>query len=522
MDRQPTSPVVAAMLDPSFYPECPESVEMTETHVSWVMLAGTRAFKLRKPVVFPFLDYGTAERRLEMSKEEVRLGKRLAEKMYLGVHAIVATAEGGFALADLSAPNAIDYVVEMHRYDTKCTLAALLEQGEVTREDIRRLAQRLTAFHLHAERVSTVSSGSRAVAASVAENFTTMLPFASEIGEHILASGHRFAAASIHHHRDRIEQRAKEGWVRDCHGDLRAEQVIINDRTVEIPDPAEFDPSVRLTDVAADIAFLVMDLYDARADELADLLLEECASRSVDYGGPRLLFFYATYRAWVRAKVACMRVGGMESRREREHHLREAQRFAALGRRLAWRARGPLLLVVCGRSAVGKSLLATELSRRSGLPILNSDVVRKEHAGLASSARAAPSEYSRQASLRTYRELGLRASEFAKARGAIVDATFRKLADRQAFADGLGQVVPSPLFVNCSAPDSIVMKRAHERERDPMRVSDADVEVVARQASEIEPLDEVAAGAYLALRTDRPAEASADCVEAWLDNLLLP
>ncbi|HTD10004.1 MAG TPA: AAA family ATPase [Solirubrobacteraceae bacterium] len=515
-------PLVEAMLDPSFYPDHPETVEMIETHVSWVMLAGTRAFKLRKSVVYPFLDYGTVERRLEMSNEEVRLGRRLAGNMYLGVRSIILNADGGFTLADASAPDAIDYVVEMRRYDATRTLAALLERCEVTSYDIRQLARRLGAFYVQAEVAPAASFGPRVVAASVDENFTTMIPFASHVGEHVLASGHRFAVAFLHRNRDRFDERAKQGWVRDCHGDLRAEQVIVTGATIEIPDPVEFDPALRLTDVAADIAFLVMDLYDAGAEKLADVLLDECASQGIDYGGQQLLFFYATYRAWVRAKVACMRAGGASLAAERDRQLLEACRFALLGSRLAWQARGSLMLVVCGRSAAGKSLLSTELSHRSGFPVLNSDVIRKELAGLAPSDRGSASDYSEDASIRTYRELGVRAAECVRDHGVIVDATFRRRADRQAFADGLGEAVSTPLFVVCSAPDSVVMQRARERELDPSRISDADLDVVARQAHESDPLDEIAARVQLLLRTDRPASASADYVEAWLDDLLSP
>ena len=401
------------MLAPAFYPDPPTEVLLVETHVSWVFLAGSRAYKLRKPVVFPFLDYGSLERRLYMSREEVRLGRRLANRLYVGVRAVVRGADGDFEFADEDAPAALDYIVEMHRYDSERTLSALLDRGEVSAADIRRVARRIVAFHAEAEVVSDVSLGAQGVGANVDANFTTMLPFADEIGAHLLAAGHRFSAAFIHRHSDLLERRVREGWVRDCHGDLRAEQVILVDEDVDIPDPVEFDPGLRLTDIAADLAFLVMDLYDVDAENLAEVLLAASVAPGVDYGGRQLLFFYATYRAWVRAKVACMRASGLPNGAQREHQIRDARRFAVLGRKLAWHARRPLVLVMCGRSAVGKSVIADELADRSGLQIFSSDVVRKQLTGLAPSDRAPDEAYSEYLTIQTYRELGARAAESA-------------------------------------------------------------------------------------------------------------
>lgn len=511
-----------AMLAPSFYPGPPTEVLLVETHVSWVFLAGPRAYKLRKPVVFPFLDYGSLERRLHMSCEEVRLGRRLANRLYLGVRAVVRNAGGDFEFADVDAPDAVDYVVEMHRYDGDRTLSALLDRGEVSEGDIRRVAQRIVAFHAEAEVASDVSLGAQGVGANVDANFTTMLPFAEEIGAHLLAAGHRFSVAFVHRHRDLLERRVREGWVRDCHGDLRAEQVILADDDVEIPDPVEFDPGLRLTDIAADLAFLVMDLYDANAENLADVLLAASVAPGVDYGGQQLLFFYATYRAWVRAKVACMRAGGLPSGAERERQIHDAHRFAVLGRTLAWHARRPIVLVVCGRSAVGKSVIAAELDERSGLQILSSDIVRKQLTGLAPSDRAPDDAYSEYLTIQTYRELGARAAESATAGGVIVDATFRSRLQRDAFTEGFRESLPAPLYVMCSAPESLLLTRARDRERDPARISDAGPDIVARQAGELDPFDEIPADRVLQLRTDRPPSDSADRIEAWLDGLLAP
>jgi predicted kinase len=213
----------------------------------------------------------------------------------------------------------------------------------------------------------------------------------------------------------------------------------------------------------------------------------------------------------VRAKVACLRAGELPPG-ERAGALAEARRFGEIGRRLAWRVRQPLVLVVCGAAATGKTYLAEELASLSGLPRLSSDVVRKELAGLGPTERAPQAVYSEDANLRTYRELGARAA--AAADGAIVDATFRRRAHRAAFAEAFGG---RPLFVECIAPAAVVAERARRRELDPERVSDATPAIATRQRSEFEPLDQIAPDAHLALRTDRPRGELVGALEDWLD-----
>lgn len=172
----------------------------------------------------------------------------------------------------------------------------------------------------------------------------------------------------------------------------------------------------------------------------------------------------------------------------------------------------PLVLVVCGASATGKTYLAAELAAQSGLPLLGSDMIRKELAGLRPTERAPEAVYSEDTSLRTYRELGARAA--AAAGGAIVDATFRRRAHRAAFADGFGGRAS---FVECTAPAELVAERAARRQLDPARVSDATPAIAARQRREFEPLDEVAPEAHLLLRTDRPLDDIVGALEDWLD-----
>ena len=500
-----------AMRAPAFYPDRPARVEVVESHISWVFLVGDRAYKLRKPVVFPFLDYGTAERRRAMCEEEVRLGRRLAPDLYLGVRPLTQAA-GGWELGR-SGDDGVEHIVEMRRFDPDQTLAAVLSSGNADEATVRAVARRIAEFHLSAPQAPEGRFDPEAVAATVSENFSTLLPYAPLFGERELAAAHLFAVAFLHSRRRLLEERVARGFVRDCHGDLRAEHVILEPGSVQVFDPLEFDPALRQVDVCAELAFLVMDLIDLGAENLAEALVDEYGAAGGDYGGPELLFFYAAYRAWVRAKVACLLAGELPRGDERAVPVAEAHRLARLARRLAWRARGPLVLVICGGAATGKTVLAQAICELSGLAHLSSDIVRKELAGLEPGRRAPSELYTEADSVRTYRELGTRAA--GATGGAVVDATFRRRSHRAAFSETFGD---ASLFVECRAPRSVVEQRARSRESDPARVSDATAGIAAAQATEFEPLDEVPATRHLLMRTDRPLAQIVLDLETALDR----
>jgi aminoglycoside phosphotransferase family enzyme/predicted kinase len=510
-----------ALADPSIYPHAPMRVERRETHASIVYLAGDRAYKLKKPVVFPFLDYGTPERRHEMCRAEVELNRRLAPHRYLGVRALVER-DGRLALEPDGAPGALDHVVEMARYDEEQTLAARLEHGTAGEQEVCSVARRLDAFHRAAEPGSPPLGSAAALARRVFENQETLLRFSgAPLDAALVAGAGRFFAAFLSAAWDELALRERAGLVRVCHGDLRAEHVLLGDE-LEIVDCIEFSRELREIDVAADLAVLVMDLERLGGAELARAAFAAYRQAGGNPGPDRLLYGLAAYRAWVRSKVAALlweELGADDPRRPRAAD--DARAYAALGERLAWRARGPLVLAVCGTAATGKSSLAAQLAAASGMPVVSSDRVRKEMAGLAASQRGRMELYSRQASLRTYEELGRRARALAgTGRGVLVDATMRRQAERMAFAAALGPQRPRVVYARCVAPASVVDARARTRARDPRRESDATEEVVRAQLGAWDPLDEVEAGDEITVRTDRPPALALDDLEALLDARL--
>jgi len=340
----------------------------------------------------------------------------------------------------------------------------------------------------------------------------------SEIGR--VQALERFAHAFVASHAAAFHQRAAAGRIRECHGDLRAEHVVL-DGGVEIVDCVEFDLGLRQLDVADDLAFLVFDLTSRGGERFAPTLVQAYRDAGGDPGEDPLIAFYASYRGLVRAKVALTRAAQHpDQAAARARDSAKARDLILLAERFAWRARLPVTVIVCGVPASGKTQLARALSDASGLPHLSSDVIRKRLVGIRSTAQAPAEAYGPAWNARTYEQLAHRAAEAVDAHGgAIVDATFRHAPDRQVFASAFARAAPV-VFIECQAPLPVLIQRAALRLSDPSRVSDADGAVVRRERLAWDPLDEVPADAHITLRTDRVLPDIVDDVAALLDSRL--
>lgn len=476
--------------------------ELRETHISWVRLEGDRAYKVKKPIRLPWLDYGTLERRHELCREEVRLNRRLAPDLYLGVQTVPAP-EG--------APGAVEYAVVMRRYDEGRTLARLLDAGAVGEAEVRAVGRRIAAFHAEAERPADPERSVAALERMLAENFATLRELAAH--PDAIDDAERLTGAVLAGRRAELLARARSGLVRDGHGDLRAEHVVL-ERGIEIVDCVEFDPALRQIDVGLDLAFLVMDLL-RRDERLAAALVSAYREAGGDPGDDALVTFFATQRALIRAKVALVRAGQVTGA-DADRRTADAADLLALARRLAWRVRLAPAAIVCGPAASGKSTLSAVLAERAGAAVLASDVVRKALLGLGPGERAPADAYEPAVNRRTYEALGRRARELVE-RGepVVVDATFRHRADRDAFRAAFG-APDDAVWIECRAPARVLARRAAARLLDPDRVSDADARVAMRQAAEWEPLGDGA----VVVDTDRRPDQVAAAVRDGLDRRL--
>ena len=520
MSGPATPELVGAMLNPELYPHRPDAVELRETHISWVFVAGKRAYKVKKPVTLPFLDFGTLERRRFMCHEEVRLNQRLAPQIYQGVVAIVPRGDG-YGIAPEGDPTAIEYAVEMQHVDETRSLAALAACGALGSVEIDRVARLIARFHEGAMPAAPEHRRLEPLHETLAENIATLRKHCGAmLGPERLGEAEHYTRRFIEARASELVARGRRGMVRDCHGDLRAEHVIVPvEDDPYIYDCVEFSSALREIDVVADLAFLVMDLARLGEEALGARLLAQYRLAGGDPGDDRLVAFFASYRAWVRAKVACLRLAELtEEASARRPVEDDVSDLFALGERFAWRSRRPLVLVICGVARSGKSTLAEALSHRSGLRHLQSDVVRKRLAGIEPTERAAKRHYTPEFTRRTYRELGTVArAEFERSGGALIDATFHRRSERDAFCEGF-QGVESAIFVHCRAPRELLVRRARSRAEDPDSVSDATEEVVKQQLLAWEPLDELAPEDQTEIATQLTVAAQIAAVERAVDD----
>jgi uncharacterized protein len=491
-------------------------VAVHETHASWVFVTGDRAYKVKKPVALGFLDYSTLARRRRACREEVRVNRVLAPDIYLGVRAIVR-AGTGYRLAGERARGAVEYAVEMRRYREQDTLAAAIAAGSLTRKRLAEVAHRLVEFHREAPVVSEWDA-ERVLEVwrdNVRELSETAHPAHWRVD---VPAAH--GEAFVHRHALELRRRSLLGLARDGHGDLRCEHVLLVPG-VRVVDRVEFDPKLRRTDVACDLAFLAMDLEAHGQRAAASELYGAYRHGGISPGSERLRSFYAAHWALVRAKVALIVAAEQSTKAvERDARAREAQALWSLGERLCWRARAPVALVVCGPAGSGKSTLAGELARRSELPVLSTDVVRKRLAGIAEHEPARAEHYTARFTRATYEQLARDAiTQLRRGEGVIVDGTCRVRADRALLLDRLWRVGMTRLVVRCEAPLEVALERVARRRDDRWQESDATPQIAREQFHAFQELDELPPGEVLRLDTTRPMEAQIADIALTVDRL---
>jgi aminoglycoside phosphotransferase family enzyme/predicted kinase len=487
--------LLQALATPAMYRGAPQVV-VHETHASWVFVAGERAYKIKKPLALGFLDYSTLALRHSACREEVRVNRELAPGLYLGVRAIVRT-ENGFRIVPDGSPDAVEYVVEMRSFSEDDTFAGLIAAGALTRADVTAAARLLASFHRSAAVVTDWDADR--VLALWRRNVEELRHVGPPAGWHLdVAAG--FGEAFVTAYAPEFRRRAQLGLARDGHGDLRCEHVLAGP-TVRVVDRIEFDPSLRRSDIACDLAFLAMDLEASGQRWAARELVSAYRDAGMDPDGETLRSFYAAHWALVRAKVTLIAAAEHDGT-ARVEQLRCAQQLWLLSERLCWRARAPLAVVVCGPAASGKSVLAGELSRRSQIPVVSSDAVRKSLAHIEPSEPARQEHYIASFTRATYEQLTHDALlALQRQDGVIVDATCRSREDRAVLLDGLRGVGMPLLIVRCEVPLELALKRAARRLGDPRRVSDATPQIAEEQFHSFEELDEHSEGTALRLDT---------------------
>jgi aminoglycoside phosphotransferase family enzyme/predicted kinase len=499
----------AALRDPAIYPHPVERIEVEETHISKVFLTGPFVYKVKKPVDFGFLDFSTLAKRRHWCEQEVQLNRRLSCGVYLEVVDITREA-GGFAFGGKGEP--VEYAVKMRELPRARSMLALLRQGEITLAMIDELARVLAAFYSTARGGPAIDPmGSvEVIRTNTEENFLQVEPFVAALLEREKFLFVRQTVRDfLERHGDLFQRRVETGRIRDGHGDLRLDHIYFEDR-IQIIDCVEFNERFRREDVTADLAFLAMDLDSLGCGHLGWRLIRTYAQAANDPEIYILLDFYKCYRAYVRCKVDCLRLGeggledaeAQELRRQARRHSRLAAAYAAtFSRQTLW--------VVCGLSASGKSTVAREMAGRLEVAVRSSDVVRKRLFGI-SPYEPAPAGfgegiYTPARTASTYEALlGEVGEELRCGRSIIADATFGKRLFRdqvRQLARGFGANI---IFLECICPEPLLRRRLSNRKG--TLVTDARLRHFEAQRRAFAALDELPDTMHIKLGTDAPIE----------------
>ena len=471
---------IAFLSRPSSYGAGIERVEIIETHVSLVFLAGDRAYKLKRAVKLPYLDFSTVAQRHEACGAELALNRRTAPALYLNLRRLARNSAGAVCFSN-EGP-AIDWVVAMRRFDQALLCDALAQAGRLDQRLMDALADHIAQFHQAAER--RPNNGGTAALRDIAETNHQVLATAYGAGftpEHVEAilDKWREALATAN---SLLENRKAAGKIRRCHGDLHLRNICLLDGEPTLFDCLEFSDALASVDILYDLAFLLMDLEHRGLAHLANRVLNRYLDRTGEDDGLAAMPLFLSLRAGIRAHVTATALTRAANRDNKAEMAEEARRYLDLAHRLL-EPRPVRLIAIGGLSGSGKSTLAAGLAPEPRSParrrVLRSDVTRKLLLGAAPETRLPAGAYTPDVTRRVYDALRQKAATaLAAGYSVIIDAVSLTPAQRRSFT-GIAReagVAFSGLWLDAGA--GAMAERIRTRRGD---ASDATPEILAQQ-----------------------------------------
>ncbi len=466
MDWQDQSDAIA------FLRSLSDVTERLDTHISTIILSGSHAYKLKRSVRFPYLDFSTADLRLVACERELQLNRRTAPSLYIAVRRITREADGRLTFD--GAGEMIDAVVEMLRFDQRNLFSQIAGRNELTPALLTKTALTIADFH-QAAAVNHRRTGSEIIRDVLSLNSQSIKSAAIFDADRVLDLDSKFDAA-LDRSAALLDKRERAGKVRRCHGDLHLRNICLLEGIPTLFDCLEFDDDLATIDVLYDLAFLLMDLWHLGLRAEANWLFNRYFDAAEEDDGVALVPFFMAIRATVRAHV-----GAVQSADKSATALREANAYFDLARSLL-KSRDPILIAVGGLSGSGKSSVAAAVAHRLGPPpgarVLSTDRIRKRLYGVPAETRLPPEAYQPDVSKRVYAEQAQAAATYLKNGHAVIaDAVFDRAEDRQQI-QAAPNAVPFKGFW-LEAPLEVLMERVNRRVGDP---SDATASVLQRQA----------------------------------------
>ncbi|RPI45603.1 MAG: aminoglycoside phosphotransferase [Betaproteobacteria bacterium] len=487
------SVLIQALLDPRCYPHPVAEVRLLETHISWLLLTGAYAYKIKKPVCLEFVDFQTLELRHHYCLEELRLNRRYAPQLYLDVVPITGS-EAHPSVA--GAGEAIEYAVKMREFSQDDLLDRRLSRGSLGPLQIDKLADACARFHATAAIAPARYGTAAALLAPALANFATIRSLSSDArSRERISELERWTCAEHARNTTVFRARKRAGRIRECHGDLHLGNIALIDGEPTLFDCIEFNESFRWIDVMNEMAFAVMDLTARGRPDYARRLRNRYLEAGGDYAGLAVAPFYLVYRALVRAKVDCIRASQPDIAaparalqwEDFTERLGLAESFARPGR--------PFLAITCGLAGSGKTHASQSALERIDAIRIRSDVERKRLCGLepcAPSGSAMDSGiYSQRMSDRTFARLAkLAKTVIAAGYPVIVDAAFIR-RDRRAPFQRLAASLGVPfVIISCRADEEVLAERIAQRQAEGRDASEATLEVLREQQRRAQALDD--------------------------------
>jgi aminoglycoside phosphotransferase family enzyme len=498
--------IIERLLSAAAYPHVVGRVELLETHISWVLLTGEFAYKIKKPVDLGFLDFSTVEKRRHYCEEELRLNQNWAPELYLEV---VPITQHGDEVRVGGEGTAVEYAVRMRQFEQPARLDHVIELGQLGDKDALELADEIADRHAHARRVPPTSLLQQTTQRLIWENFNELR---GEIRGPLLDRLRAWLEVRIDTHAAFMCERIASGFYRECHGDLHLANIVRLEEGVRAFDCIEFSRELREIDVVADYAFLAMDFIARGGVGYAYTFVNRYLEKTGDYDGARLLPLYLLYRAMVRAKVAVIGREQHAARTDRAEDRHTIDRYCALARALT-SDRSPILVLMTGLSGSGKTWLSTRLIPTLPALRLRSDLERKRMLGLDEEANSksgiGTGIYSAAATDKVYERLFSSAEHLLCAGvNIILDAAFldvdkRRLARELAESCGAGCVL-----VNAVADEPTLVERIARRKAEG-DTSEADVAVLRHQMATRDPLEADERGMTISVDTGEHVDVAA-------------
>ncbi|MGM0541293.1 MAG: AAA family ATPase [Pseudomonadota bacterium] len=491
-----TAELINALSLPQSYDHPVEVITTIETHISIVFLTGPYAYKLKKNVIFDFLDFSTLENRKKFCDLEVKLNKRYAPQLYLGVVALYLDHNQQVTVdADKADSAPIDYLVKMNQFDPNQVLGRLLLNEGLSSAQVETLAFQISDFHLKAEIVekNSLLGEPETILQPMLDNFGTLYDSLTESYKTTLDELHKWTLEQFEMLRPFIKQRKTDGYIRACHGDLHIDNITLIDGQPVLFDGIEFNEYFRWIDVISDLSFLLIDLDFRKQQQLKRMVLSLYLSRTNDYNALKLLTLYQVYRTLVRAKITALRAAQLPVESlDFKFKMQTTTDYVNLACHYSQRNSDPKLILLQGISGSGKSHLANSLLEIIDAIVISSDRTRKRLYGIDPLDRVSEFEtaklYGASMSQKTYQEL-LDQSQTILSQGmnVIVDATFLKQENRQPFIN-LAKKLECPLFIiyieSSVETSKYAIKNRLQLNDNP---SDADQQVMQQQLKIIQP-----------------------------------